>query len=137
MLSRVLSLFLALLFSGAALAEPKKIGFLAQPSDWDETIRSQSQTLVTSLSQAGFEVVYVEALYLPEILSKTRELVYHDRVDALLLRTYVSLPPQLFSDVNIDIPVVSFNTPIELPHAVYIGYNPVEIGKAQIGFLAE
>ncbi|WP_050420546.1 hypothetical protein [Bradyrhizobium tropiciagri] len=136
MLSRALSLLLVLILSGTAVAaEAKKIGVLAAFPPGDTAAAAQSQSLVVELKKAGLVSITREAHSPAEALTETRALVEADRVDILIIRASFFLWPGVFLNIPINLPVVVFNVPLEIPQAVYVGYNPVEVGKAQIGFL--
>ncbi|UPJ53447.1 hypothetical protein IVB30_20285 [Bradyrhizobium sp. 200] len=136
MLFRALGLVLALIVSGgAAAAETKRVGFVAQLAPGDAAARAQSQALLLELKNVGIDWVYAEAFSSGEILNTTRKMIEQDRVDALIIRPSFSSLAGVFSGVSLNVPVVSFNMPIELPQAVYVGYNPTEIGKAQVSYL--
>ncbi|MET4481596.1 hypothetical protein [Bradyrhizobium sp. F1.13.3] len=136
MLSRALTLLLVLIFSGTALAaDAKKIGVLVALPPGDTAAAAQSQSLIAELNQAGLVSITREAHSPAEALTETRALVEADRVDVLIIRASFFLWPGGFLNIPTSVPVVVFNLPLDIPQAVYVGYNPVEVGKAQISFL--
>jgi hypothetical protein len=135
MLTRTLTFVFLLFFSGTALADTKKLGFLAALPPGDTAATAQSQAVISELKKAGLAPITGEAHSPAEALNETRKLVEEDKVDVLIVRASYFLWPGNFLKIPTSVPVVLFNVPLEIPQAVYVGYNPVDVGKAQISFL--